>query len=139
MQAKKQQLEWGMKQCTGSKLVKKYVKAVCCHPGYLTSMQSTSHEMMYKLDKAQDGIKIARRNINNLRYADDTTLMAESREEQKIILMKTEKGEQKSWHKTQQSKNEDCGIKFHHFMANGWGKKKSGRLSYLGLQNHCRW
>ena len=51
-----------------------YVKTVYCHPPYLMSMQSTSHEMMYKLDEAQAGIKIARRNISNLRYADDTTL-----------------------------------------------------------------
>ena len=57
------------------------------------------------LDEAQAGIKISKRNINNLRYADDTTLMAESVEELKIILMKSERGEWKSWLKTQHSEN----------------------------------
>ena len=65
---------------------KEYVKAVYCHPAYLTYMQSI-HEKRY-LDEAQAGIKITRRNINNLRYADDTTLKAESREELKSLLMK---------------------------------------------------
>ena len=69
MQVRKQQLELDMEQQTGSKWEKEYIKAVDCHPAYLTYMQST-------LEEAQAGIKIARRNINNLRYADDTTLMA---------------------------------------------------------------
>ena len=77
MQVKKQPLEPDMDQWTGSKLGKEYVKAVYCHPAYLTYMQSTSCEMPGWM-KAQTGIKIARRNINNLRYADDTTPMAES-------------------------------------------------------------
>ena len=77
-----------MKQHTGSKLGKDYIKAVYCHPAYLDA-----EYIMPKagLDEAQIGIKIARRNINNLRYADDTTLMAE-REELKSLLMKV-KGE----------------------------------------------
>ena len=74
-----------MEQQTGSKLGKEYLKAVYCHPAYLTYMQSTSCEMM---DEAQAEIKIARRNINSLRHADDTTLMAESEEELKSLLMK---------------------------------------------------
>ena len=57
------------------------------------------------LEKAQAGIKIAGRNINNLRYADDTTLMAESEEELKSLFMKVKKESQKSWLKTQHSKN----------------------------------
>ena len=57
------------------------------------------------LEEAQDGIKIAGRNINHLRYADDTTLMAESEEELKSLLMKVERGEWKSWLKTQHSEN----------------------------------
>ena len=69
------------------------------------------------LDEAQAGIKIARRNINNLRYADDTTLMAES-EELKSLLMKVK--EWKSWLKTQHSEKLDHGIWSHHFMANRW-------------------
>ena len=72
---KKQQLELDMEQQTSSKLGKEYVKAIYCHPAYLTYMQRTSRDA--ELDEAQAGIKIAGRNINNLRYADDTMLMAE--------------------------------------------------------------
>ena len=57
------------------------------------------------LDEAQPGIKIGGRNINNLRYADDTTLMAESEEELKSLLMKMKRGETKSWLKAQHSEN----------------------------------
>ena len=87
MQVKKQQSELDMEQQTSSRLGKEYVKAVYCYPAHLTSMQST---IMWnaRLDEAQAGIKIAKRNINNLRYADDTTLMAESEEELKSLLMK---------------------------------------------------
>ena len=69
------------------------------------------------MDEAQAGIKIAGRNINNLRYADDTTLMAESIEELKSLLMKMKEESEKAGLK-QQSKNEDHGIWSHHFMAN---------------------
>ena len=78
MQVREEQLELDMEQQTGSKKEKEYIKAVCCHPAYLIYMQSTSWETL--VEEAQAGIKIARRNINNLRYADDTTLMAESEE-----------------------------------------------------------
>ena len=82
-------------------------------------------------DEAQAGIKLVGRNINNLRYADDTTLMAESEEEVKSLLMKVKK--LKSWLKTQHSENEDHGIWSHHFMANRWGKNgNSERLLFLG-------
>ena len=87
MQVRKQQLELDMEQQAGSKSGKEYIKAVYCHPAYLTSMQSTSCENA-RLDEAQAGIKISGRNINNLRYADDTTLMAESKEELNSLLMK---------------------------------------------------
>ena len=73
-----------MEQQTGSKQEKEYVKAVYCHLTYLTYMQSTRNTA---LGEAQAGIKIAGRNINNLRYADDTTLMVES-EELKSLLEK---------------------------------------------------
>ena len=66
-----------------SNLGKEYVKAGYCHPAYLTSMQGNTG-----LDETQAGIKIARRNVSNFRYADDTTLMAESEEELKSLLMK---------------------------------------------------
>ena len=102
MQVKKQQLE----QQTGSKLGKKYVKTVYCHSAYLT------YEYIMRnsgLDEAQAGIKIARRNINNLRYPNDITLTAESEEELKSILMKVKEEseklayrstfrKQRSWH-----------------------------------------
>ena len=84
MQVKKQQLELDMEQ-TGSKLGKEFIKAVYCHPAYLTSMQSTSCETL-GWDKAQAGIKIARRNIKSLSYVDDTILMAENEEELKSHL-----------------------------------------------------
>ena len=73
------------------------------------------------LKEAQAGIKIAGRNINNLRYADDTTLMAESEEELKSLLMKVKEERGKSWLKAQHSENEDHGIWSHHFMGNRWG------------------
>ena len=79
MQVKKQQLELDTEQQTGSKLGKEYVKAVYCHPAYLTCIQSTSCKMPGW---------IARRSINDLRYTDDTILMAESEEELKSFLMK---------------------------------------------------
>ena len=77
-----------MKQWTVSKLGKEYVKAIYCHPVYLTYTQSTSCKMLDWMNHS--GIKIAGRNINNLRYADDTTIMAESKEELKSFLMKEE-------------------------------------------------
>ena len=79
MQIKKQQLELDMEQQTGSKSGKEYIKAVYCHPAYLTYIQSTSCENA-ELDESQAGIKIAGRNINNLRHAVDITLMAQSEE-----------------------------------------------------------
>ena len=86
MQVKKQQLEQDIKQWTGSKLGKEYVKAAYCHPAYLTNMQYIMWNA--RLDEAQAGIKISGRNINNFRYADDTTLMAERKEELKSLLKK---------------------------------------------------
>ena len=92
------------------------------------------------LDEAQAGIKIARRNINNIRYADDTTLMAESEEELKICLMKVKE------------EREKVGLKFHiqktKIMASGpvtsWEidgetMETVSDLIFLELQNHCRW
>ena len=91
------------------------------------------------LEEAQAGIKIARRNINNLRYADDTTLMAES-EEELNILMKVKEESEKVWLKAQHSENEDHGIWSHHFMGNRWRNSgNSVRLYFFGLQNYCRW
>ena len=93
------------------------------------------------LDEAQAVIKIAGKSINNLRYADDTTLMAESEEELKSLLMK------------QKEESENGGLKLniqkmkimasgptHHFMTNRWGNTgNSERLNFGGLPDHCRW
>ena len=136
MKDKKQQLELDMEQQTGSKLGKEYVKAVYCHPAYLTYAEYIMRNAM--LDEAQTGIKTAGRNINNLRYADDTTLMAASKEELKSLLMKVKEDRENSRRKSQHSNSEDYGIQSHHFMANRWGNNgNSDRLYFLGLQNHC--
>ena len=93
-----------------------------------------------RLDESEAGIKIAGRNINNLRYADDTTLMAECEEELKSLLMKVKEESEKVGLKTRHSKNYDQGTWSPHFMANRWGNNgNSERLHFLGLQNHCRW
>ena len=89
MQVKKQQLEPDTEQWTSSKLGKEYIKAVYCQSAYLTSMQSISWGMPDWM-KPQAGIKIPGRNINSFKYVDDTTLMAESKEELKSLLMKEE-------------------------------------------------
>ena len=91
------------------------------------------------LDESQAGIKTARRNINNLRYADGTTLMADSEEELKSLLMKV-KEENEKLAQNQHSKNEDLGIWSHYFMANRWGKNgRNDRFYFPELQNQGRW
>ena len=90
MQVRKQQLQPDMEQKSGSKLGKKHVKVVYSHPAY-----GEYNMWNARLDKSQAGIKIARRNINNLRYADDTTLMAESREKLKSFLMRVKEESEK--------------------------------------------
>ena len=88
------------------------------------------------LEEAQAGIKIAGRNINDLRYADDTTLMAESEEELKSLLMKVKEESEKVSLKLNIQKTK----RSHHFMGNRWGNSvNSVRLYFFGLQNHCRW
>ena len=93
MQVRKQQLELDMEQQTGSKEEKEYVKAVYCHPAYLTICR-VHHEKCWA-GGSKAGIKIAGRNINNLRYTDDTTQMAES-EELKSLLMKVKEESEKT-------------------------------------------
>ena len=131
MQVKKQQLESNMKQQTGWKLGKEYVKAVCCHLAYYAEyiMQNV------RLDEAQAGIKVSGRNINNLRYADDTTLMADREEELKSLLMKVKE------------KSKNVGLKLNiqktKIMASGpitsWQMGKQWETLFLGLQNHWKW
>ena len=137
MQIKKKQLEPNMEQQTGSKLGMEYVKAVYCHPAYLTYAEYIMWNT--RLDAEHAGIKIGGRNINNLRYADDTTLMAENEEELKSLLMKMKV----------ESKN--AGLKLNiqktKIMASSpitsWqidGKTMETVKDYFsGLQNHRRW
>ena len=135
MQVKKQQLELDMDQQTGSKLEKEYVKTVYCYPAYLYAEYIMRNS---RLDEAQARIKSARRNINNLRYADDITLMAKSEEELKSLLMKVKEESEKAGLKFNIHK--DHGIQSHHFMTNRWGNNgNSDRLHFLELQNHCGW
>ena len=96
MQVKNQQLELDMEQRTGSKLGKEYAKAVSCHPAYLAYRQSTSCKMLGWLEKSQAGTKIVRRNIKNLWYGDNTTLMAKIEEELKSLLRVEEESEKAS-------------------------------------------
>ena len=131
MQVKKQQLELDMGQKTGSKSGKEY--QVYCHPAYLYSEYIMQNA---RLDEAHVGIKIARRNINNLRYADDTTFTAES-EELKSLVIKVKEESEKVGLKLNIQKTK---IQSHQFMAKRWrNNENSERLYFLGLQNHCRW
>ena len=134
MQDKKEQLELDIEQGTDSELGKEYLKAVYCHPAYLTYMQSTSCRNA-GMDDSQAGIKIAGRNVSHLRNADDTTLMVESKEELKSLLIKV-KEERKNWPKTENSKNEEHSIQSYYFMGNRWGNSGNSDIFYfLGLQN----
>ena len=142
MQVKKQQLELDMEQQTGSKLGKEYIKAVYCHPVYLTYYAEYIMQNA-RLDEAQAeaqaGIKTARRNSNNLRNADDTTLMVESEEELKSLLMKVKEESEKVGLKLNIQKTK--------VMASGPitsleidGETVETVSDYFfGLQNHCRW
>ena len=134
MQVKKQQLELDMEQQTGSKLGKEYIKAVYCHLAYLTYMQKLIM-LNARLGEAQAGIKIAGRNINNLRYPDDTTLMAESEEELKSLLMKVKEEREKAGLKPSIQKRRSWHlVPWHHFVANRWGSNgNSDRFHFLGL------
>ena len=84
-----------MEQQTGSKLGKEYVKAVYCHPAYLTYMQNTSCKMLGWMKHKLESRLLGEISINNLRYTDDTTLMAESEEELKSLLMKVKEESEK--------------------------------------------
>ena len=137
MQIKKQHLELDMEQQTGSKLGKEYVKAVYCHPAYLTYMQSISCEMLvwmkHKLESRLLG------EITTTSDMRDTTLMAESEEELKGLLMKVKE------------ESERVGLKLNiqktKIMAPGsitsWQIDRETMETvtdyFFGLQNHCRW
>ena len=103
MQVRKQQLELDMEQQTGSRSGKEYVKAVSSP--CLLNLYSEHIMRNAGLEEAKTGIKNARSNINNLRYSNDTTLMAGSVEELKRLLMKVKEENGKSWLKAQHSEN----------------------------------
>ena len=121
---------------TGKGVCQGYILSPCLFHLYTEYIMRNA-----RLDEAQARNKIAWRNINNLRYPDDTTLMAET-EKLKSLLMKVKEDSEKVV-KAQHSENEDHGILSHHFMGNRWGNRgnsgNSVRLYFLGLQNHCRW
>ena len=125
-----------MEQQTDSKLGKEYIKAVYWHPAYLTYMQSTSDEMpgwmKHKLESRSAEVSITS-DMQMIPH------MAESKE-LKSLLMKVKEESEKAGLKTQHSKNEDHGIQSHPFMSNRWGNSgNNDTLSFLGLQNRCRW
>ena len=138
MQIRKQQLELDMEQQTGSKQEKEFVKAVYCHPAYLTSMQSTSWETQgwkkHKLESRLPG------EISITSHMQMTPPLWQKVRRTKEPLNESERGELKNWLKAQHSEHEDHGIQSHHFMINRWGNSgNSVRLYFGGLQNHCRW
>ena len=94
MQVKKQQLEWDMEQQTGYKSGKEYIKAAYCH--LLFNLYAEYIMQNARLDEAQTRIKISGRNRNNLRYADDTTIMAKSKKELKSLLLKVKEESEKA-------------------------------------------
>ena len=132
---KREQLDLDMEQQTGSKLGKEYVKAVYCHPAYLTYMQRNAG-----LEEAQAGIKVAGRNISNLRYADDTTLMAESEEELKRLLMKVKEESEKVGLKLniQRTKIKASSL-ITSWPIGGETMETVSDFILGGFQNHCRW
>ena len=139
MQVKKLQLELGMGQQTDSKSGKECIKAVYCHPAYLTYMQNTSWETL-DLKKHKLGIKIAGRNINNLRYVDDTTLMAESEEELKSLLMKVKEESEKVGLKLNiQNMKIMASCPITSWQIDGETVETVSDFYFFGLQNNRRW
>ena len=135
---KKQQLKPDMEQQAGSKLGKEYVKTVILSP-CLFNLYAEYIMRNTGLEETQAGMKIPRRNINNLRYADDTTLMAESKENLKSLLMKVKEESEKVGLKLNIQKTK--------IMASGpitsWqidGETMETVIGFFwGAQNHCRW
>ena len=139
MQVRKQQLELDMEQQTGSKQGKEYVKAVYCHPAYLTCMQSTSCKMPGWMTH-----KLESRLLGEISITSDMQmtppLWQKAKRKLKSLLMKVKEKSEKAGLKLNIQKNEDHGIWSHHFMTYHWGNNgNSERLNFLGLQNHCRW
>ena len=117
------------------------------HQGYILSCCLFNFYVDYimwnaRLDEIQAGIKIVRRNINNLGYVDDTTLVTEREDELKSLLMRVKEDSEKASLKLNLQKTYNHGIWSHHFMANGWGKLETGTdFIFLGskitIDNDC--
>ena len=139
-QAEKQQLALSMERQMDWFKIEKGVHQGCILSPCLFNLYAEYIMRNAGLDEEpQAGTKTARRNFNNLRHADDTTLMADSEEELKSLLMTVKEKSEKAGLKLNFQK-EDHGIQYHHFMANRWGNNgNSDRPYFLGLQNHCRW
>ena len=129
MQVKKQHLELDMERLQiGKGICQGYILSPCLFNFYAEYIMRNAGR-----DKAQAGIKIAGRNINNLRYVDDTTLMAESEEELKTLLMKVKEESEKVGLKLNfDSENEDHDIRSHHFMGNRWGNSGNSVRLFFG-------
>ena len=126
-----------MEQQIGSKSGKEYVRAVYCHPAYLTYAEYIMQHA--RLDEAQAGIKIAGRYINNLRYADGTTFMAESQEELESLLVKVKEESEKVGLKLNiQETKIMASVPITTWQIDG-ETMETVRDHFLGLQNHCRW
>ena len=127
-----------MEQWTGSKSVKEYNKSVYCHPVYLTYMQNIMRNA--GLNEAQAGIKIAGKSISHLRYAGNTTLMAESEEELKSLLMKVKEESEKFGLKLNIQKTKImASVPITSWQIDGEIMETVRDFILGGLQNHCRW
>ena len=139
MQVKKQQLELDMEQQTGSNSGKENVKAVYFHLAYLTYMQSTTWEMLdwmkHKLES-----RLSRRNNNNLRYSDETTLMAESKEQLKSLLMKVKEESEKAGLKLNFQKTKIMASSpITSWQIDGETVETVTDFIFLGSKNHIWW
>ena len=113
--------------------------SVCCDPHSLFNLYAEYNKRNARLGEAQAGIKIASRNINDFRYADDTTLMAESEEELKSLLMKVKEESEKVYLKLNIQKMKIMTSSSNTSWQINGETGNSDRLYFLGLQNHCRW
>ena len=142
MQIKKQWLEPDMEWQTYSKLGKEYIKAVYCHPAYLTSLQSVSCEMPGWINHRLIS-RLPGEISTTFRYADDTTLMAESEEKLKSLLMKVKEESEKAALKLNIQRTKTLAS----YPIPSWhiggekveGENKNPRFYFLGVQNHCGW
>ena len=137
MQVRKQQLEMDMEQQTGSKWGKAYIKAVYCHPAYLIYIEYIMRNA--GLDEAQAGIKIAGRNINNRRYADDTTLVAESEELKSLLMKVKEKSEKVGLKLSIQKTKVMASGPITSWQIDGETVETVKDFIFCGSKNHWRW